>query len=127
MGACGAWGHAGGSAISRVYGFTGTGEEHSKPAGSDPGPLQIFLLLVPLSWWQFTVKQTNLYAERSREEQGLPHGRGRSWTPVSLQELLRWFGLVLAMALHPLPSLNRYWQTEVRGAIRFPGFGSFMF
>jgi hypothetical protein len=89
-------------------------------------PLQLFLLLVPLSWWQFTVKQTNLYAERSREEQGLPDGRCRGWVPVTLQELLCWFGLVLAMALHPLPSLNRYWQSDVRGAIRFSGFGSFM-
>ncbi|GAQ91128.1 hypothetical protein KFL_007310050 [Klebsormidium nitens] len=89
-------------------------------------PLQVFLMLVPLSWWTFVVEQTNRYAAASRGEQGLPEGSGRSWSPVTLQELLSWFGLVFAMALHPLPALAHYWRTGVQGAVRFPGFGSFM-
>jgi hypothetical protein len=89
-------------------------------------PLQVFLLLVPLSWWQYVCEQTNKYAESSREAAGLPENQGRRWTPVTVQELLRWFGLVFAMALHPLPSLARYWESGAFGAIKYSDFGRFM-
>lgn len=89
-------------------------------------PLQVFLLLVPLPWWQYVCEQINKYAESSRAGAGLPDGKGRRWTPMTVEEILRWFGLVFAMALHPLPNLSRYWNTGVHGAVKFPGFKAFM-
>ncbi|GAQ88445.1 transposase [Klebsormidium nitens] len=72
------------------------------------------------------VFQTNLYAAACREEAGLPGNKGRVWVNVTLQEVMRWFGLVFAMALHPLPALAHYWRIGVQGAVRLPGFGEFM-
>lgn len=90
-------------------------------------PLQVFLMLVPLLYWEGVVDQTNLYAEVSRrnaQAEGQPEGR--SWSPVTVGEILRWLGLVLAMALHPLPRLAYYWRTGVIGAVSLPGFGRYM-
>jgi hypothetical protein len=90
-------------------------------------PLQVFLMLVPLLYWEGVVQQTNLYAETSRrnaQAEGQPEGR--SWSPVTVQEILRWLGLVLAMALHPLPMLSYYWRTGVIGGVSLPGFGRYM-
>jgi hypothetical protein len=90
-------------------------------------PLQIFLLLVPLSYWQMVAEQTNLYAEVSRA-QATPTEKGkiRPWTPVSVQEVLKWLGIVLSMTLHPLPALSDYWRTGRAGNITFPDTGRIM-
>ncbi|GAQ90847.1 hypothetical protein KFL_006920015 [Klebsormidium nitens] len=85
-------------------------------------PFQIFLLLIPLErFWEGTVEQTNLYAEVSRGDAGpTEKGKQRGWTPVTLQELLKWVGIVLSMALHPPPQLSDYWRSGRIGNVTFP-------
>lgn len=86
--------------------------------------LQIFLLMVPLLFWQRVVAQTNLYAQVSRAAADLPGGRG--WRDTSVQEILLWHGLVLAMTLHHLPSLADYWKQGMVGAVTYLNFSRFM-
>jgi hypothetical protein len=90
-------------------------------------PFQIFLLLVPLSFWRWAVEQTNLYAQQSRDSAPASEkGKSRPWTPVTLQELLTWVGIVFSMALHPLPSLSDYWRQGRTGNVTFPDTGRIM-
>jgi hypothetical protein len=70
------------------------------------GCLQILMLMIPLLFWQQVVSQTILYARVSRAAADVVGGR--AWTDTSVQEILLWHGLVLAMTLHPLPSLADY-------------------
>jgi hypothetical protein len=90
-------------------------------------PFQIFLLLVPLSFWQWAVEQTNLYAQVSRDDAPpTEKGRERPWVPVTVQELLHWAGIVFLMALHPLPALSDYWRQGRLGNIVFLDTGKIM-
>lgn len=84
--------------------------------------LQVFMLLIPLSFWQSVVKQTNLHASLN----GAGEGTSRAWTLVTVQEILLWIGLVFAMALHPMQNLAEYWRTGDEGAVSYPDFGRFM-
>lgn len=48
-------------------------------------PFQIFMLLVPLSFWRWAVEQTNLYAQQSRDRApATEKGKSRPWTPVTV-------------------------------------------
>jgi hypothetical protein len=90
-------------------------------------PFQIFLLLVPVTFWRWAVEQTNLYAQASRDNApGTEKGKSRGWVPVTLQELLKWVGIVFSMALHPLPALSDYWRRGRVGNIVFPDTGTIM-
>lgn len=73
------------------------------------------------------MEQTNHYAEVSRQQASpTEKGKQRGWTQVTVQELLKWLGLVLSMALHPLPSLSNYWRSGRFGNVTFPDTGRIM-
>lgn len=83
-------------------------------------PVQFFWKMFPSSLMRMMVEETNRYAE----QQGAMEEGKRVWKDVDLGEMYKWHGLNLAMALHPLPSLEMYWETSSEGAVVFPGFSS---
>lgn len=90
-------------------------------------PYQLLLILLPLSFWKSLVVQTNKYAADSILEKGEEDwGEGRKWVPVTVQELVQWVGMCIAMAWTGLRNTSQYWWTDKRGLIQFPGFGAVM-
>lgn len=82
-------------------------------------PLEFFMLFMTTEIIQMIVEQTNLYCRQS-------HG-GNSpagWTDVTYQEMLAFFGVVIAMGLVKLPDINDYWATK--GINHIPWFPSIL-
>lgn len=86
-------------------------------------PWQILQLLIPFSFWMQLVEQTNLYASRFAEANN--GSGGRKWKPVTLQEMVLWVGLCIAMSMATQTSVEFYWLTGSRGGITYPDFGRF--
>jgi hypothetical protein len=90
-------------------------------------PYQLLLILLPLTFWKSVVEQTNKYAADHIAQHGPQDwGDGRTWVPVTLQELVVWIGICMGMAWTGLRRTSQYWWTEKRGLIAFPGFGAIM-
>lgn len=65
------------------------------------------------------VEQTNLYAQRQQEA----GPTGRPWKPITIQELILWVGICIAMSMCTQPNVEMYWWKGGRGAMTFPDFG----
>jgi hypothetical protein len=102
-----------------------TGSQSSMPRGqisnlSLLNPLQIFLLLAPLSYWQMVVDQTIFYAEVSRTAAApSKKGKQRPWSLVTVQEILKvaWdcslYGSASFACSDGLLALWQLWQCNV--------------
>jgi len=60
-----------------------------------------FFAYLPLPFWESTVKETNMYAADD-------HG-----TKVTLDELIKWLGIMFYMALNPKGEYANYWGEQI--------------
>lgn len=49
------------------------------------------------------VEQTNLYAVQKQS---------KNWTPTSVEEMKAFFGMIIMMGIHVLPSIDHYWSSD---------------
>lgn len=90
-------------------------------------PYQLFLLLLPLTFWTSVVEQTNKYATESIAEHGEEEWEGgRKWVPITVGELLQWIGMCIGMTLTGLNNTAQYWWSQSRGLVQFPNYGAAM-
>jgi Transposase IS4 len=75
----------------------------------------IFSLLMPITFFQRLVEETNDYAGRH------PNNKFK----MTLTEMVVFHGMCLTMALYPLPKLRQYWSTSSVGPLPPPRFGEF--
>eukprot|EP00898_Chlorokybus_atmophyticus_P005710 jgi/Chlat1/613/Chrsp103S01033 len=80
-------------------------------------PLQLFLLFLPLAFWNHAVIQTNLYASAQRT--------GVLGFLINAKSCCDG-SVTLAMACHTPNDMQSYGRTGLMGAITFPNFARFM-
>jgi hypothetical protein len=92
---------------------------------NNPTAMDFFHILFDAEMWGFMCEQTNLYADFVIANSELrPHSRIRNWTPVTVDEMKVFFGLVIAMGLVKKIDVQSYWsKTE---SVATPFFGSRM-
>ena len=59
---------------------------------------------------QFMVHETNRYAEQVLKKGIKPRSRLKNWTPVTMEELEKFLGILLWMGLVQQPKLRNYWS-----------------
>lgn len=71
-------------------------------------PLEYLKLFFTMEIFQMIVDQTNLYYQQSQatKKSKLP------WTDVSMEEIMTFLGIVIAMGISNLPEIYDYWSTE---------------
>jgi hypothetical protein len=72
-------------------------------------PVNLFLLFFPNSILDTIVINTNLYA--LTKDAGAV---GRKWQKIDRKELIIWIALVIYQGLFKLPSLNQYWNEDLK-------------
>uniref|UniRef100_A0A8C5Q2Y3 PiggyBac transposable element-derived protein domain-containing protein n=1 Tax=Leptobrachium leishanense TaxID=445787 RepID=A0A8C5Q2Y3_9ANUR len=78
-------------------------------------PINFFQLFIDDGFLEFIVQQSNLYAEQYFQGLGaelLPSARARKWTPTSLPEMRKFWGLTLQMGIVQKPSIASYWSKK---------------
>ncbi|XP_069105709.1 piggyBac transposable element-derived protein 4-like [Argopecten irradians] len=102
-----------------------TGESKLNVNMENQEPIDFFQLFLNDDFLNIVVQQTNLYADRKKNQgrQG-NHSRISKWKPVSLEEIKVFFGLVIAMGLVHKSDIDTYWATE--DVIFTPFFGDKM-
>jgi len=83
--------------------------------GDEWEPSDYLFALLPWAWWVNASKQTNRYATQERERRGVGHNgvRGRPWTPTTPEEICGYVGVLLVMALVPLPSVEYFFTDKL--------------
>jgi hypothetical protein len=76
------------------------------PVNESTTPLQFLLKLLPLSIFEVSAQQTNLYASQSGA------ANDSKWTDTSPEEQRAFFAVRIYMRLVPLPRLELYWSEE---------------
>jgi len=79
-------------------------------------PVDYLFALLPWSWWASASKQTNVYATQEREADGAGGrggGRTRPWAPTTPQEICGYVGILMIMALVPLPSVEYFFTDKL--------------
>ena len=71
-------------------------------------PIQLFLIFLGEKNLQDIVLATNQAAEDERSDPQPP--AARHWNPLSLNEALKWIGLLFYIGRHPEPSRTDYWN-----------------
>jgi len=72
-------------------------------------PLDYFLLFVDNRMLTSIVQETNRFAVQCLSANGKDPN---SWAAVTLEELKAFLGLIIAMSIHSLPSLQDYWKDD---------------
>ncbi|XP_062512569.1 uncharacterized protein LOC134188414 [Corticium candelabrum] len=82
------------------------------PTFNDPTstPLSIFLKIFDNEVWQLIVTHTNTYANWIRACE--PEKHKGSWKDVTVEELMRYIGLVIAMGILKFPRVDYYWKMK---------------
>ncbi|XP_063046024.1 piggyBac transposable element-derived protein 1-like [Engraulis encrasicolus] len=109
----GAW-HEDGWQPSHIP-FTATPGPRSAAAELDSDqPADFLELFLTDELLQNIVEQTNLYASQYFEAHTatLPHSRHKSWKPVTLLEIKKFFGLTFLTGYVKKPSIDLYWSVE---------------
>ncbi len=79
------------------------------PIGNAEGihdPLECLHLFLPKEFYDKLLIETNRYADQQRVNDTNP------WKPVSMEELMAFIGINIAMGIISLPSLDDYWSVE---------------
>ena len=90
----------------------------SREAAAAKTVLEHFLLFFRLSIIDKIVKHTNLFYYQTSLKQSVPSG-----FKTCREEIMAFFGIIIAMGIAKLPEINDYWRT---GILRMPWFGSIM-
>ena len=85
-------------------------------------PLECFQLFFVPALVSILMTQTNLYADQCRAT-GVP-SPSNLWLAVSMEEMLAFLGIHIAMGIVSLPSLHDFWSTEP--ILQHPWFSSVM-
>lgn len=88
--------------------YTGNTPDSSGITIGVQDPLTCFHLFIPYSFYDDLLAQTNLYAEQQRAI----HNDTSMWNPITLDKLMAFIGLTIAMGIVSLLSLNNYWYTD---------------
>ena len=92
----------------------------------DLSPLDVMFLIFPLSMWKDIVRWTNKAYHLKNPNPP------KNWKDFTLNELMKWHGLIIAMTLQKIPTTYRkYWEPDNADAwsseaVRPPEFGRFM-
>lgn len=80
----------------------------------DKSPVEFYSLLVTDTLLQKIVDCTNQFAiaKISNMHEATSGARVRRWSPTNLEEMKRFFGLILFMGLVKLPKLADYWSKD---------------
>ena len=70
--------------------------------------LKYFKLYFTLELFQTIASQTNLYRQQSQVTNPSP----MPWSDVTVEEIMAFIGLVIAMGITNLPEVQDYWSTE---------------
>ncbi|GFR99620.1 PiggyBac transposable element-derived protein 4 [Elysia marginata] len=86
----------------------------------DTSPLDYLKLMVTDEMVASLVTETNRYAEQTLEDKKLsPKYRFRQWTPVTLNEMWAFLGLIIAMGLILIENLEEYWSLHAMYKLPF--------
>ena len=82
-------------------------------------PLECFHLFIPMDFYNELLVQTNLYAQQPRPARATRRRttrprttRPRRTKPITIDELMAFIGLVIAMGVVCLPDYRDYWSTD---------------
>ena len=76
-------------------------------------PIDYFLLFFKMQLVSFIVEQTNLYYQQQVSASQCP----LKPFPDVCEEILSFFGMIIAMGLYKLPKISDYWQTRGIGVM----------
>ncbi|XP_037874113.1 piggyBac transposable element-derived protein 4 isoform X2 [Bombyx mori] len=105
-------------------------KEHSGPTVAVSDPYEIFRLIWDQEFMEFIVQETNRYAQQLAAEM-LDGGelqassRITEWKETNVDELLVFFGILLAMGIVIKNRVEEYWNTE-QNIFSTPGFKVYM-
>ncbi|XP_070573837.1 piggyBac transposable element-derived protein 4-like [Ptychodera flava] len=90
-----------------------SGPNHRLGVGAQP--LDYFFLLIPPSFLQLVVDETNRYATQSQRI----NGADPYWYETKVDEMRAFIAVNILMGIHTLPDVNDYWSTDDR--LQVPG------
>ncbi|GFS10328.1 PiggyBac transposable element-derived protein 4 [Elysia marginata] len=97
-----------------------TGQSGLQVEMEDTSPLDYLKLMVTDEMVASLVTETNRYAEQTLEDKELsPKSRFRQWTPVTLNEMWAFLGLIIAMGLILIENLEEYWSLHAMYKLPF--------
>ena len=80
----------------------------SRVATGKKSPLDFFKLFFSMQMLEMIVTQTNLYREQCQSAKSSTS----PWTNVTVEEMMAFFGVFIAMGVTNLPEVFDYWRTE---------------
>nr|XP_039265449.1 piggyBac transposable element-derived protein 4-like [Styela clava] len=93
--------------------FEGQRSVSSGLLNSSSSALDCFLQFFNITVIEFIVQMTNLNATRKMDEQLAKNNiQGKSWRNVDSGEMYAFIGMVIAMGIIRLPTLDMYWQKK---------------
>jgi hypothetical protein len=78
-------------------------------------PIDSFFMMCPICLWEVVVLETNRYADQKLKklEKRKPYIAGYKWVPVSLQDIMTYYGVLIYGMLYPQTGrrLRDYWES----------------
>ena len=99
-----------GAGTLRPHPFTGTPGMNEMPLTNDP--IGFFDLFVKEEDFQNIVANTNLYFRQMLPDELTPQSRLHNWKDVDLNDIRKFFALVLSMGCCHKPAIEDYWNTD---------------
>lgn len=78
-------------------------------------PIDYFSLFLTAAFWQLLARETNAYAERviaAKRDTLSPKSRFRKWTNVTVNELKKFFAILINLGLTVKKNVRHYWDTR---------------
>ena len=88
----------------------------TKPFLPPDGPLEFFCRFFDDDLFDLLVKQTNLYARQNKI---------RHWEDATIVELKAFLGILIAMGLHHVPTVDLFWSSDPKFRMDRLGLGVF--
>jgi hypothetical protein len=104
--------------VTQVANFSNT-PGATAPISNRRSPIDCFLLLFTNTVLKFLVDSTNAYANIKVPQFTRRCSLYRTWTPVTVEEMMAFIALILNMGITRLSKIEDYWRSDIVSRIPF--------